>query len=86
MPLFECFHVYKKSLPVRCCGGKVLHLYKLPHWVREDEITSMTDHLLAETPERAVVKYLAAPGGFGKTSAILPSFLKSTERENFVSV
>lgn len=82
MPLFESFDIYKKSLPVRCSIGEELPLYTLPYWVNEDEITSLADRLLLDTTtSRSVVKYLAAPGGFGKTSAILPAFLKSTERD-----
>ena len=86
VPLFKSFDAYKKSLPVRVQSGsnKVLPLYTLPYWACEDDITFFVDRLENESfTDRVVVKYLAAPGGSGKTSAILPAFLRSAERGGF---
>ena len=59
--------------------GKELPLYTLPYFVSEDSIASMAHGLLHRGKERALVKYLSAPGASGKTSAILPAFLMGTK-------
>lgn len=82
VPLFKSFDVYRRSLPVRRnqASGRQLPLYTLAHWACEDDIASMANQLERTTKERALVKYLAAPGASGKTSSVLPAFLRSAER------
>ena len=86
-PLFSDYKIYKKWLPVRLIKGSSDHfgyqrLYKLPHWVNEHDLEKLVNELeKQDTGVRASVKYLAAPGASGKTSAILPAFLRSAERE-----
>ena len=83
IPLFKDFEVYKSSLPVRReeTTGDQVPLYKLPHWTVENDMKSLAYQLEKLTHLRARVKYLCAPGSSGKTSCILPAFLKSTENE-----
>ena len=83
IPLFKDFEVYKSSLPVRRedTTGDQVPLYKLPHWTVENDMKSLAYQLEKPTHLRAKVKYLCAPGSSGKTSCILPAFLKSTENE-----
>lgn len=41
----------------------------------------MANSLKGHARERNVVMYLAAPGASGKTSSILPAFLRSGEKD-----
>ena len=82
IPLLSNFDVFKNSLPVRrdSSTGEHIPLYELPHWTCNND---MLAYQLGEQPltSRAVVKYLSAPGGSGKTSCILPAFLKNAEKK-----
>ena len=79
--LLESFEVYKRSLPVRAdMDSQVqLPLYTLPYWACENDITLLAEQLERRGTQRSFVKYIAAPPSSGKTSAILPAFLKSAE-------
>lgn len=82
-PLFSCFEDYKKSLPVRDHTNGKLSLYTIPHWTYDEDIESMAKEILQPPrSSRFGVKYLSAPGGSGKTSSILPAFLRSTKMVN----
>ena len=72
---------YKASLPVRRDGSNVAVLYKQPFWVHDEDLKAYVEAL--EKPIfrdiRAQVKYVCAPAGSGKSSSVLPTFLKSAE-------
>ena len=60
-----------------------LRLYKQPFYAADDDLKQMVDQLTREGKERYSVKYLAAPSASGKTSCILPAFLKGEEMDTF---
>ncbi|KAJ1437706.1 hypothetical protein B484DRAFT_428226 [Ochromonadaceae sp. CCMP2298] len=72
---------YKASLPVREDGAKGTVLYKQPFWVHYEDLKAYVEAL--EKPKgpdiRAQVKYACAPTKSGKSSSVLPAFLKSAE-------
>ena len=79
IPLLSNFNVYKKCLPQRhLVGIGNVPLYQLPHWTCEDD---MAQQLKEDGCH--VRYYLTAPGCSGKTSSILPAFLKSAEEGGF---
>ena len=79
--LLKSFDTYEKSLPRRKINGgkKVLELYKLPYYVINEDLDTMVTNLLEPQSNRTVIKYLAAPSGYGKTSSVLQAFLRSTD-------
>ena len=85
IPLLADFDVYKKSLPVResFSSDKVfIPLYELPHWVHDQDLKSFANQLKNKSfLSRNHVKYLSVPPHSGKTSCILPAFLKNTKSE-----
>ena len=62
-------------------------LYKLPYWIKLNDLDFVVDKL-EKTPldsfqgARDLVRYVSVPSGYGKTSLILPAFLRSAERED----
>ena len=84
VPLLKDFDVYKRSLPVRRDDAlaQQLRLYQLPYWTDDEDVEFLANQLERPTISRAKVKYLSAPSGSGKTSCILPAFLKSTRNED----
>ena len=85
-PLFADWSNYEKWLPVRRIDKKFRKLYELPHWVKEKDLDFVVDRLTKTPPDdqsaRGLVRYFAAPTGYGKTALILPAFLRSTERKD----
>ena len=83
IPLLKDFDVYKRSLPVRrdASLAQELPLYQLPYWTNDEDMEFFADQLQRPPISRASVKYLSAPSGSGKTSCILPAFLKSTHNK-----
>ena len=83
VPLLKDFDVYKRSLPVRrdASSAQELPLYQLPYWTDDEDVEFFADQLRRPPKSRASVKYLSAPSGSGKTSCILPAFLKSTHKK-----
>ena len=83
-PLFANWSNYEKWLPVREINEKFCKLYKLPHWVKEKDLDFVVSRLIDQQSDtkgaRKIVRYIAAPSAFGKTSLILPAFLRSTAR------
>jgi hypothetical protein len=77
--LLKDFETYKQSLPVRQKNkGEYAELYKHDYYARDEDMTTMVkaiEKVLAEN--RPVVKYISAPSKSGKTSSVLPAFLKS---------
>ena len=85
VPLLKDFDVYKRSLPVRhdISLEQQLPLYRLPYWTDDEDVEFLANQLeRRESIVRHAVKYLSAPSGSGKTSCILPAFLKSTHNED----
>lgn len=85
IPLLSNFDKYQESLPVRRreVTGKQMALHQLQHWTYKEDLETLAKQLRKTTGDyRAAVKYLAAGGGSGKTSCILPAFLESTEMKN----
>ena len=82
-PLFTNFDTYKKWLPVRFINGYYRELYKLPHYTDEYDLDMLVKKLEegAKEGSRKGVKYFATPPASGKTSAVLPAFLRSAEKE-----
>jgi len=60
-----------------------LRLYHQPFYAADDDLERMVDQLTHIGKERRSVKYLAAPSASGKTSCILPAFLKGVEMGKF---
>ena len=87
-PLFTAWNNYENWLPVRKIDGEFRKLYKLPHWIKEKDLDIVVDRLVKnlETTRsgRELVRYLAAPTAYGKTSLILPAFLRSTKRKDLI--
>ena len=90
-PLFTNWSNYEKWLPVRSItvGATDLgckKLYTLPHWIKRKDLDFVVDKLLRKPlyrkGVRKLVRYLSVPSGYGKTSLILPAFLRSTELED----
>ena len=79
-PLFADFNTYEKWLPVRDIDG-YRKLYKLPYYTNKIDLDFLVKKL-EEPKSRRDVKYFAAPGKSGKTSAVLPAFLRSAEKKN----
>ena len=77
-----------KWLPVRQISGEFRKLYKLPHWIKEKDLDFVVDRLAKDldttSSARDFVRYLAAPTAYGKTSLILPAFLRSTKRKSYL--
>ena len=87
-PLFTNWSNYEKWLPVRNINKKFRKLYELPHWIKEKDLDFVVDRLAYHPTEargaRELVRYLAAPTAYGKTSLILPAFLRSTKRKDLI--
>ena len=87
-PLFTNWSNYEKWLPVREINRIFRKLYELPHWIKEKGLDFVVDRLAQLPTEargaRALVRYLAAPTAYGKTSLILPVFLRSTKRKDLI--
>ena len=87
-PLFANWSNYEKWLPVRQISGEFRKLYKLPHWIKEKDLDFVVDRLAKDldttSSARDFVRYLAAPTAYGKTSLILPAFLRSTKRKDLI--
>ena len=85
-PLFSQWSNYEKWLPVREINEKFFKLYKLPHWVKEKDLDFVVSRLIDKPSDdegaRKLVRYLATPSAYGKTSLILPAFLRSTARKD----
>ena len=60
-----------------------LRLYHQPFYAADDDLKQMVDQLTRIGKERYSVKYLAAPSASGKTSCILPAFLKGENMGKF---
>lgn len=90
--LFRDWATYEQSLPVRrTLLGTYEQLHEHHRWVSRDDLQAQVRQLEDATARdeggeggerRMYVKYLAAPSGTGKTSAILPIFLESAEAED----
>ena len=76
--MYHCFPVLT-STKSRCQLGKLLSLES--YWARDEDLEFIAKKLVESPTNRGTVHYLAAPSGYGKTSSILPAFLKSTEME-----
>ena len=77
--LFQNWETYEASLPVRQhdVTKEFLKLYKLPYWGSDEDIDTMVTQLERVSGARGIVKYVCAPGASGKTTSIVPAFLKS---------
>jgi hypothetical protein len=87
VPLFKDFDSYSKSLPVRFYypGSKIpeyVPLFKVEYCAQQEDLTEMVDAIMDPGPERESVKYVSAPTRSGKTSSVLPAFLRSTSMVN----
>ena len=83
---FSCWPNFEKSLPRRKYNVKgtelYIPLYTLEYYARDDDLQRFANEIM-EPPEeseqiRTWVKYIAAPSCSGKTTCILPAFLKTT--------
>lgn len=59
--------------------SKFLRLFEQPFYAADDDLERMVNQLTRMGKERRSVKYLAAPSASGKTSCILPAFLKGKD-------
>jgi DNA-binding transcriptional MerR regulator len=84
--IFSCWPNFEKSLPRRKYNVKgtefYIPLYTLEYYARDDDLQRFANEIM-EPPEeseqiRTWVKYIAAPSCSGKTTCILPAFLKTT--------
>ena len=80
--LCNSFSNYKRSLPTRKYISEHIPLYTLPYYVREESLRDCAEGLLrppevGENLIRTVVRYIAAPSGSGKTTCVLPVFLRT---------
>jgi len=87
VPLFKDFSSYSKSLPVRyyCPDSRIpefVPLFKVEYCAQPVDLTEMADAIMDPGPERESVKYVSAPTRSGKTSSVLPAFLRSTSMVN----
>ena len=83
---FSSWSNFERSLPRRKYDVKgissYLPLYTLEYYSRDDDLQKFADEIM-QTPKniekqiRTCVKYIAAPPSSGKTSCILPAFLKT---------
>ena len=63
--------------------SKFLRLFEQPFYAADDDLERMVNQLTRMGKERRSVKYLAAPSASGKTSCILPAFLKGKDMGKF---
>ncbi len=81
--IFSSWQNFEKSLPRRKFNVKksslYLPLYTLEYYARDDDLRRFADEIMKPPIMiRTWVKYIAAPSGSGKTTCILPAFLKTT--------
>lgn len=87
IPLFKDFESYSRSLPVRLyeisdSDVEFIPLNTLNYYVCPEDLTSMAAKIIERSDYRGYVKYISAPPKSGKTSSVLPAFLKSIEMKN----
>ena len=84
--IFSSWSNFERSLPRRKYDVKgissYLPLYTLEYYSRDDELQKFADEIMQPPKKskqqiRTCVKYIAAPPSSGKTSCILPAFLKT---------
>ena len=77
--LLSDWETYELSLPIRKHRGEWLKLHTLPYWGSDEELLSMVNMLgdKGRYDRDEPVKYVCAPSEFGKTTSIVPAFLKS---------
>eukprot|EP01036_Dinobryon_divergens_P028072 gene28072-36961_t len=81
--VFSNWSNFERSLPRRKYNVKgvstYLPLYTLEYYSRDDDLQKFADEIMRHEKQiRTCVKYIAAPPSYGKTSCILPAFLKTT--------
>ena len=83
--IFSSWPNFEKSLPRRQYNVKkkfYLPLFKLGYYARDDDLQRFADEIMQPPKKseqsRVCVKYIAAPSSSGKTTCILPAFLKTT--------
>ena len=84
--IFSCWPNFEKSLPRRKYNVKgtelYIPLYTLEYYARDDDLQRFANEIMEPPKEseqiRTWVKYIAAPSCSGKTTCILPAFLKTT--------
>ena len=64
-------------------GSDFVRLFQQPFYADDDDLERMVNQLARQGIERCSVKYLAAPSNSGKTSCILPAFLKGVDMGEF---
>eukprot|EP01035_Chromulina_nebulosa_P037399 gene37399-50476_t len=84
--IFSSWASFERSLPRRKYDVKgissYIPLYTLEYYSRDDDLQNFADEIMqapkeSENQIRTCVKYIAAPPSSGKTSCILPAFLKT---------
>ena len=88
--LFRDWKTYQASLPVRAHDGEetfeTLKLHTLPYcyWGSDVELCTMVTQLESKGCARGTVKYVCAPSASGKTTSIVPAFLKSDKFTHYL--
>ncbi len=84
--IFSSWKNFERSLPRRKYNVKgtlsYLPLYTLEYYARDDDLQRFADEIMQPPKKseqiRTWVKYIAAPSSSGKSTCILPAFLKTT--------
>ena len=83
-PIFQNWNAYESTLPVRETGkNTTLELPTLGYWATEQSLDQAYEKIkYIVDGDRKLVKYISAESGAGKSTSIIPIFLRGRNRDD----